>query len=112
MSPDFSYKFLLLPIFIPLILVCIWFRNGLIIGGGEEGLPFYNPAKTIELSGMWLEHVTGISNLGLLPRNTLFYPLSFLHENFHIPSFILQALTFFFFFFFFIFFFFFFIFFF
>lgn len=88
-------KFLLPLLLIPLILVSIWFRNGLIMGGGEEGLPFYNPSKTLELSGIWLEHATGIPNLGLLPRATLFYPLSFLHENLHIPNFILQAGTFF-----------------
>ncbi|TSC87779.1 MAG: Uncharacterized protein G01um10147_465 [Microgenomates group bacterium Gr01-1014_7] len=95
MSTNFSYKFLLPLIFIPLILVSIWFRNGLIMGGGEEGLPFYNPSKTIELLGIWMEHATGIPNLGILSRTTLFYPLSFLHDNLHIPNFILQAGTFF-----------------
>lgn len=88
-------KFLFPFILIPLILVSIWFRNGLILGGGEEGLPFSNPSKTIELLGIWSEYATGIPSLGSLPRTTLFYPLSFLHENLHIPGFILQAGTFF-----------------
>lgn len=95
MSTNSSYKFLLPLIFIPLILISIWFRNGLIMGGAEEGLLFYNPAKTLNISRIWMEYATGTPNLGVLSRTTLFYPISFLHERFHIPSFILQAGTFF-----------------
>lgn len=95
MSTNLPFKFLLPLLLIPLILVCIWFRNGLIIGGAEEGLIFYNPSKTLELSGVWTEYATGTLNLGVLPRTTLFYPLSFLHQKLHIPNFILQAGTFF-----------------
>lgn len=95
MSIVSSFKFILPLLLIPLILVTVWFRNGLIIGGGEEGLVFYNPSKSLELSGTWMEYVTGVPNLGSLPRITLFYPLSFLIELLHIPNFILQAGTFF-----------------
>lgn len=95
MHSNYSYKFLLPLIIIPLSLVCIWFRNGLIMGRGEDGLPFSNPAKTLETSGIWVEYSTGIVNVGQLPRTTLFYPLSFLHEKLHISNIVLQASTYF-----------------
>lgn len=90
-----SFKFIMPLFLIPLILVVIWFMNGLIMGGGEEGLTFYNPSKSLELSGTWEEYATGAHNFGSLPMTTLLYPISFLNEKFHIPNFILQAGTFF-----------------
>lgn len=95
MHSNYSYKFFLPLIIIPLILVGIWFRNGLIMGRGEDGLPFASPAKTLETSGIWAEYSTGIINVGQLPRTTLFYPVFFMHEKLHIPNFILQAGTYF-----------------
>lgn len=85
---------ILLLILIPLILVIIWFRNGLIMGGGEEGLPFYNITKSVQLSGIWQERATGSLNLGLLPWLALLYPIEIIHNTLHIPNFIFQAVTF------------------
>jgi len=95
MFTNSRYKPLIFLILVPLILVCIWFRNGLIMGRGEDGLPFASPAKTLETSGIWVDYSTGIINVGQLPRTTLFYPVFFMHEKLHIPNFILQAGTYF-----------------
>src|SRR3989344_696355 len=93
MHSNFPYKILLPLIIIPLILVCIWFRDGLIMGRGEDGIPFASPTNTLERSGIWVDYSTGILNLGQLPRVTLFYPLIFMHERLHISNVILQATT-------------------
>jgi hypothetical protein len=40
---------LLLPLFTALILVISWYKPGLVIGGGEEGLSFAYPKRTAEI---------------------------------------------------------------
>lgn len=78
MSIILRLRYLLLLFFLPLILVVIWFNNGLIIGKGEEGLIFYNPSKNLELSrSTWVEVNTGMPNLSWLPR----LPVLFLASN-------------------------------
>ena len=43
---------------ISFVLVMSWFRFGLIYGGGDTGLPFYDPATTLELTkSIWWEAV-------------------------------------------------------
>jgi len=65
------------------------------MGGGEDGLVFYNPSRSLEFTTTWAEYATGAPYIGVLSRITLFYPISFLNEKLHIPNFILQAGTFF-----------------
>lgn len=90
----FSHQLLL--IFLPLILVFIWFNNGLIIGKGEEGLNFYNLSKSAEQSkSIWVEVNTGMPNLSWLPRVPLFYLADFLNTKFLLPQFFIQAVLFF-----------------
>ncbi|MDP3973607.1 MAG: hypothetical protein Q8P92_02115 [Candidatus Daviesbacteria bacterium] len=85
---------LLLLLVIPLTLVLIWFRNGLIIGGGEESLPFYNLKHTFEIStSIWVEYATGLPIIGWLPKAPLIYTASLL-ASIGIPPFILQMMTF------------------
>lgn len=87
----FNYPLLLL-IFIPLLLTIIWFRNGLILGGGEEGLIFYNPAKTIEVSKTtWIEMNTGIPQLYWLPRLPFLLISSIFTSILGLNSFLVQA---------------------
>lgn len=87
-------KFIILLLLIPLILTIIWFKNGLIIGGGEEGLPFYNSSKTFNLSThVWIEYETGASVLGWLSKSPIIY-LSFLSEKVGISSFFFQLILF------------------
>ena len=90
MSFGSSFKFLLPLILIPLILVVIWFRNGLITGGGEEGILFYYPKKTLELSNsVWVEYGTGGSAVGWLSKAPIIY-LATLFDKFGLPLFIFQ----------------------
>lgn len=83
-------KRILLLLIIPAFLVIIWFRNGLITGGGEEGILFYNPGKTLQLStSVWLEYATGLSVTGWLSRSPIIY-LAVIFEKIGIPAFIFQ----------------------
>ncbi|MDP2684885.1 MAG: hypothetical protein Q8P20_07680 [bacterium] len=69
----------------------IWFRSGLIIGGGEEGIVFYNTEKTLLLStSVWVEYATGASTIGWLSKAPIVY-LSTIFEKIGIPLFIFQA---------------------
>lgn len=92
MSSILRFKYLIVLILIPLILTIIWFRNGLILGGGEEGLIFYNPAKALEISkSTWVEVNTGLPNLYWLPRIPFLLPASILVNNFGLPPYLVQA---------------------
>jgi len=87
---------IILLILIPLLLISIWFRNGLIVGGGEEGLSFYDPLKTLKLSKlMWWDYDGGFPTIQWLPKITSVFLISFLYESLKIPNYILQALTYF-----------------
>ena len=76
----FKWSFLL--ILIPIILTSICFRKGLLYAGGEEGIPFYNLSKTLELSSyVWREAAGGVPIIWLLPRAPFFRFFSFLYQN-------------------------------
>lgn len=59
--------------FLNLILVLIWFKNGLLFAGGEEGIPFYDLERTFVLySYTWRDSEAGFPNLEHLTRIPLF----------------------------------------
>ncbi len=77
-------------------MIFVWFNSGLIIGGGEEGLIFYNPSKNLELSkSTWVDINTGTSNLYWLPRLPVLYLASFLVDKLGFAQFLVQACLFF-----------------
>lgn len=89
-----SFKFLIPLLLIPAILMVIWFRNGLTVGGGEGGIIFYNTNKTLQLStSVWIDYMAGISNVNWLSRAPIIY-ISTLFEKFGIPLFIFQQILF------------------
>lgn len=95
MSSKLHLKYLLPLLIIPLILITVWFRSGLIEGGGEEGIPFYNPSRTFTLSkSLWWDYNGGFPTLAWIAKTTFLMPSAFLFEVFKIPNFVLQALTF------------------
>jgi hypothetical protein len=79
---------------ISLIIILIWFHNGLLIAGGEEGVIFYNPLRMIQLSGsVWVDILTGFAAMDYISRIPLFYfvyGLSLVHFS---PG-IIQAIVF------------------
>lgn len=85
-------KLFLIPLFlIPLILVSLWFRNGLIHGGGEEGILYYNTQKNFLLSTtVWAEFVTGLFTPSWLQRSPVMY-LSNVFHQIGIPPVLFQA---------------------
>lgn len=90
-------KFTSLLFLIPFILTIIWFRNGLIIGGGDEALLFYDTQRAFEISSStWMKSATGFPMLFWLSRAPFLFVVDFLHQTFFLPSFFLQAFTFFF----------------
>lgn len=89
------YKFneLFFLIGIPVVLVFIWFRGGLMFAGGEEGMPFYNLDKAYQLfSSPWRDFSGGIAATTDLARVPFFWILKNL--SVFVPSHILQAMTF------------------
>lgn len=87
-------KKIIVLLFIPLLLCLIWFRNGLIFGGGEEGILFSNSTQAIKLSTtVWIEYGTGLPVSGWLSRAPLMFFASSV-TNF-LPPFLFQALLFF-----------------
>jgi len=96
MSRISRLKHLLILIFIPFLLSLIWFRSGFIVGGAEEGLMFYNPAKTLELSKIVLwDYDGGFPTLAWLAKISSLFPTAFLYEKLNVPGYILQGGTFF-----------------
>lgn len=88
------HRFLILLLLIPAIIVTIWFRNGLLHGGGEEGILYYNPQKTLQLStSVWAELTTGSSIIVWLPKAPVIY-LAVLFEKTGLPPFFFQAILF------------------
>lgn len=84
------------PLFIiPLLLVVIWFKNGLIVGGGDESFFFYNARTALGvLSNTWQEYQTGFPFLAWLPRANFVFIIAILQDRFFIPGFLLQAASF------------------
>ncbi len=76
---------------IPLVIVLVWFHQGGIIAGGEEGLPIYNSHITLKLSdSLWVPIETGLFAIDFYPR----LPLALLYSSLntlHISSFLFQA---------------------
>jgi len=69
-----KHLFIISLLLIPLILTIIWFRNGLIHGGGEEGILYYNSQKTFLLStSTWAEFETGLFVSSWLQRAPVMY---------------------------------------
>lgn len=94
MSIKLHWKFILPILTIPLIIVAIWFKYGLIVGGGDEALIFYDPRRVLELSFQtWLDLGTGAPVLYWLSRTNFLYLITILHTGLQIPTFILQAAT-------------------
>lgn len=75
---------------LPSILVSIWFHKGLLFGGGEEGIPFYNLNRTYQLSLPMRSTDGGYSNNELVVRIPFYY-LSSLLMNLGIKNNFLQA---------------------
>ncbi len=87
-------KFIVPLLLIPLVLVSIWFRNGLIHGGGEEGILYYNPQKTLQLStSVWAEFTTGSPIIIWLTKVPVIYLATILEKTGTQP-FIFQAILF------------------
>lgn len=83
------------PLLIPLLLVVIWFRNGLIVGGGDESFIFYNPQISLGvLNNTWQEYQTGFPFLAWISRANFVLLISILQNKFFIPNFFLQAASF------------------
>lgn len=91
-----SKKPIIILLFIPLIITSIWFRNGLIHGGGEEGVLFYNPQKALQLSSsVWAEFITGSSIAIWLPKSPVIY-LAFIFQKIGLPPVVFQMIFFYF----------------
>lgn len=91
MSLSSSKKIIILLFLIPATLTIIWFRNGLIHGGGEEGILYYNPQKILSLSAtVWSEFGTGLFVASWLQRAPVMY-LSSVFQQIGIPPVLFQA---------------------
>ncbi len=87
-------KILLLNLII-FFLIILWFKNGLMFGGGEEGLPFYNPPKSLEyISFVWRDVDIGIPAINDLMRAPIFYIATFFYNLVVNPT-LIQAVIFF-----------------
>lgn len=77
-----------------IIIVAIWFRQGLIFAGAEEELSFYNYTKSLDIySSIWYAAGTGFPALTVLPRFPYFYLLQPLYKI-GLTNVFLEALTF------------------
>lgn len=82
-------------LFITLIVMFSWFHWGLMYGGGDVGLPTYNPQRVLQMASQpwWTETAPGFprpQNLTALPAYVFF---AFLH-NLGLPAFMIQAVIF------------------
>src|SRR5882724_152760 len=94
MFKNFNTKNWVVIVGICLLLTIFWFHAGLIKGGGEEGLAFYNPSRTYQLSQtMWWDYDGGWPTLAWLAHLPLFLTDAFLYQILHIPNYLLQAAT-------------------
>lgn len=86
-----KYFFIILTI--PLILVFIWFKEGLLLGHAEGALPFYKLERYLEPTKYaWMEH-PGLGNISLLTTaaKPTYIFLTFLQDGLRIPGFLIQA---------------------
>lgn len=78
-----------------LLIVSIWFKDGLMFAGGEDVISFYNPNRVFDLFFYtWNPQDSGTPQVQLLARIPYFYIIKLLY-NWGIPGTFLQALTFF-----------------
>lgn len=89
---------LVLPVFLIIFvvtsLVFFWFKEGLLIGNAESGLPFYNLSKQVQLfSRAWTDTNVGYNTALLTGTIPTYYFLS-LFESIGMLSFIVEALFF------------------
>lgn len=93
-SKKASNKGLFLPIIIASVLIVIWFRKGLMMGGGEIGIPFYDVERLYEVSSnVWLDIILGFPAPQVL-AGSLFYLVVSWFEGMGVLPFVFQALTF------------------
>lgn len=67
---------------ISLVVTAIWFRRGLMYGGGETQIPFYNPKLLVEMtSSSWIE-IAGLGVPGTVwfPSHHFWIIISKIHE--------------------------------
>lgn len=81
----------LLVFLIPLLLTLLWFRRGLVYGGGESGLYFYDLARSAQITQFaWAEaalgNITGVGVSGHFMHALFAYLVSF-----GVPVFFVQA---------------------
>ena len=82
-------------IIVSVLIVFLWFQRGLLLAGGEDGLPFYNISRSFNLFRyVWINSDTGFFNLTNLPLAPLFWVLKYFYEL-GISGVILQAAVFF-----------------
>lgn len=82
-------------ILLDLLITIFWFRRGLVFGGGEDSLIFYDPVKTYQLySSVWYGIGTGYYAVIILPHVPFFWILS-LASSYNFSNVFLQASTFF-----------------
>lgn len=63
------------------LIVLSWFQRDLLFGGGEDGLPFYNIARSFNLIHyIWINSDTGFYNLTNLPLIPLFWFLKYFYK--------------------------------
>jgi len=94
-SDEMNLSALLIIVFLSVTLVFIWFHPGMIMGGGDIGLPFYRPRRIFEVERYtWWDDVapgaTFSNTLSSLPFYTVLAALS----SIGIPDFAIQALVF------------------
>lgn len=78
-----------------LLVVSIWFKDGLLHAGGEDVISFYNPNRVFDLFFYtWNLQDSGTPQVQLLARIPYFYIIKLLY-NWGIPGMFLQAFTFF-----------------
>lgn len=83
-------------VLLDLLIVILWFRRGLLFGGGEDSLIFYDPSRTYQLySSVWYEIATGYQTVINLAHTPFFWLLNLI-SNYNLSSVAIQALTFFF----------------
>jgi len=79
------------------VLVAIWFQEGMIMGGGDIGLPFYRPTRIFEIVRYvwWGDVAPGIAFSRSINTIPFYFTLSVL-SSIGLPDFAIQALIFFF----------------
>lgn len=78
-----------------LLIVFLWFSKGLIFAGGEEGIPFYDLSKTLDIVlYSWQDVSAGYPIQLMLNRLPYFYSLKML-ADFGFTGFFVQAIHFF-----------------